>query len=153
MTCNEFLNNNFVEITRTKSDFTFLGEHISSENKGYDAECSDEKREREERGWRPRALEPRNGAVSLGKTRKNKRNRKVYRSAEINDPKYSVEMKLHGDSRGKGGDCFLWKNQQKGKHTHLVSPGIQRYPGSACAAGLNPQNEAGTLVPRVTLTR
>lgn len=48
MTCNEFLNNNLVEISRIQADFTFLGEDISSENKGYDPECSDVKREREE---------------------------------------------------------------------------------------------------------
>lgn len=48
MTCNEFPSNNFVEISRIQSDLTFLGEDISSENKGYDPERFDVKREREE---------------------------------------------------------------------------------------------------------
>lgn len=43
MTCNEFFTDNFVEISRT--DFTFLDEDVSSENKGYDPGCSDVKRE------------------------------------------------------------------------------------------------------------
>lgn len=76
MTCNEFLNNNFVEITRTKSDFTFLGEDISSENKGYGPECSDEKREREERGMETGGTGTEGWSGFLGKNKEEQKNSK-----------------------------------------------------------------------------